>query len=124
VAHERIKHTGAIARGSSPTSALDEPSIHSLDLQRKSPAALACSVGSLTFTTQTCTRVLYRLLASPEYIEPLRREVEAVIAEEGWTKAGMDKMHKIDSFLRETQRFDALGIGSSGLLFLPWRTRR
>jgi hypothetical protein len=55
---------------------------------------------------------LYRLLANPEYIEPLRQEVEAVVAEESWTKAGMDKMYKIDSFLRETQRLDGVGIRS------------
>ena len=53
-------------------------------------------------------QVLYRLLANPEYIEPLRQEVEAVVAEEGWSKAGMDKMYKIDSFIRETQRIDVL----------------
>ena len=57
---------------------------------------------------QTFMQVLYRLLANPEYIEPLRQEVEAVVAEEGWTKAGMDKMYKIDSFIRETQRIDVL----------------
>jgi hypothetical protein len=51
---------------------------------------------------------LYRLLANPECLEPLREEVNAVIKEEGWTKAGIDKMHKIDSFLRETQRLDGL----------------
>ena len=45
---------------------------------------------------QTFTQVLYRLLEHPEYIEPLRQEVEAAVAEKGWTKAGMDKMHKID----------------------------
>ena len=55
---------------------------------------------------------MYRLLSHPEHIEPLRQEVEAVVAEEGWTKAGMDKMHKIDSFLRETQRLDGLGNSS------------
>jgi hypothetical protein len=55
---------------------------------------------------------LYRLLAHPENIEPLRQEVDAVIREEGWTKAGVDKMHKIDSFLRETQRLDGLGLRS------------
>jgi hypothetical protein len=60
---------------------------------------------------------LYRLLANPEYIEPLRQEVDAVITEEGWTKAGIDKMHKIDSFLRETQRVDGLNIRS--LYFFP-----
>jgi hypothetical protein len=53
---------------------------------------------------------LYRLLANPKYVELLRQEVDAVIAEEGWTKAGVDKMHKIDSFLRETQRLDVLGL--------------
>ncbi len=52
--------------------------------------------------------VLYRLLSNPEYVEPLRNDVETAVAEEGWTKAGRDKMHKIDSFLRETQRLDNL----------------
>ena len=45
-------------------------------------------------------------------MEPLREEVDAVIKEEGWTKAGIDKMHKIDSFLRETQRVDGFTLGS------------
>jgi hypothetical protein len=57
---------------------------------------------------QTFVNVLYRLLSNPEYVEPLRRDVETAVAEEGWTKAGIDKMHKIDSFLRETQRLDDL----------------
>jgi hypothetical protein len=64
-------------------------------------------------------RVLYRLLSHPEYIEPLRQEVEAVVAQEGWTKTAMDKMHKIDSFLRETQRLDNIGDGSSDFLPQP-----
>jgi hypothetical protein len=60
---------------------------------------------------------LYRLLAHPEYIEPLRQEVDAVITEEGWTKAAIDKMHKIDSFLRETQRIDGLSLRSLDSFF-------
>jgi len=70
---------------------------------------LVVNFAAIHTTSQTLTQVLYRLLSHPEYIEPLRQEVEAVVAEEGWTKAGMDKMHKIDSFLRETQRIDGLG---------------
>jgi hypothetical protein len=58
------------------------------------------------------------MLAHPEYIEPLRREIEAVVAEEGWTRAGMDKMHKIDSFIRETQRMDGPIISPSN--FYPF----
>jgi cytochrome P450 len=68
---------------------------------------------------QMLTQTLYRLLAHPEYIEPLRQEVEAVVAEEGWTKAGMDKMHKIDSFVRETQRIDTPMFCLSNSLPLP-----
>ena len=55
---------------------------------------------------QTFVNVLYRLLSNPECIELLRHDVETAVAEEGWTKAGMDKMHMIDSFVRETQRLD------------------
>jgi len=61
---------------------------------------------SIQTTSLTFTQSFYRLLAHPEYIGPLRREVEDVVAEEGWTRAGMHKMHKIDSFVRETQRMD------------------
>ena len=68
---------------------------------------------------QVMTQVLCRLLSNPEYFEPLRQEAEAAIAEEGWTKAGIDKMRKLDSFLRETQRIDSLGIGLSG--FSSWQ---
>ena len=60
---------------------------------------------------QTITNVFYRLLSNPEYVEPLRHEVETTVAEEGWTKAAMDKMYKIDSFLRETQRVDDIDHG-------------
>ena len=56
--------------------------------------------------------MLYRLLSHPEYIEPLRKEVETVVAEEGWTKNGMESMHKIDSFIRETLRIDGQNIRS------------
>ncbi|KAH9067779.1 cytochrome P450 [Lactarius vividus] len=60
-------------------------------------------------TTSTAfTTVFYRILSNPECIEPLRHEVETAVAEEGWTKAGMDKMHKIDSFLRESLRVNGI----------------
>jgi len=71
---------------------------------------LIINFAAIHATSATITQVLYRLLANPEYLEPLREEVDAVIREEGWTKAGIDKMYKIDSFLRETQRLDGLAV--------------
>ena len=67
---------------------------------------------------QTLTQVFYRLVDNPDYVKPLRQEVEGVVAEEGWTKAGIDKMHKIDSFIRETQRLDVQGICSSAPILI------
>jgi len=40
------------------------------------------------------------LAAFPEYAKPLREEVEEVIEREGWTKAGIDQMHKIELYQR------------------------
>ncbi len=41
---------------------------------------------------------------SPECIQPLREEVESIVKEQGWTKASIFNMRKLDSFLREAQR--------------------
>lgn len=58
---------------------------------------------------QGFTHALFHLAENPEYAQPMREEVEAIVREEGWTKASMGKMRKIDSFLRESQRFNGLG---------------
>jgi len=63
---------------------------------------------SIHTSSLSFTHVFYRLLSNPEYIEPLRQEVEAAVAEQGWTKAGIDEMHKLDSFIREALRLDSI----------------
>ena len=60
------------------------------------------------FFPQTFTHALYNLAAHTEYIQPLREEVEGIIAEEGWTKASLGKMRKLDSFLKESQRVNGV----------------
>ncbi|KAH9066645.1 cytochrome P450 [Lactarius vividus] len=69
---------------------------------------LVVNFAAIHTTSRAFTHVLYRLLSNPEHIEALRHEVETAVAQEGWTKAGLDKMHKIDSFVRESQRFDPI----------------
>lgn len=54
---------------------------------------------------------MFQLAAHPEYASLLREEVERIVRREGWNKASLDKMHKIDSFLKECQRIYALGGG-------------
>ena len=57
---------------------------------------------------QAFTDILYDLATHPEYVAPMRKEVEDIIKAEGWTKVSIGKMRKVDSFAKESQRF---GIG-------------
>ena len=59
---------------------------------------------------QSITHALYDLAANPEYIQPLRDEILPIIAEQGWTKAAMGKMWKLDSFLKESQRVNGVSL--------------
>ncbi|KAJ7870824.1 cytochrome P450, partial [Mycena olivaceomarginata] len=52
---------------------------------------------------------LFDLTTYPEYLLPMREEAERVVEEEGWTKAALNSMVKIDSFLRESQRINTNG---------------
>lgn len=61
---------------------------------------------------QTFTQALYALAAHPESLAPMREEVERLTKEEGWTKAAMQKMRKVDSFMKECQRYFGLGSGA------------
>ncbi|KAF8998395.1 cytochrome P450 [Cyathus striatus] len=62
------------------------------------------NMAAMHTTTLTFLHALYDLASRPEYILPLRQEVEEIVNEEGWTKASVDRMKKIDSFLKESQR--------------------
>ena len=62
---------------------------------------------------QSITHVIYDLAARPECIQPLREEIEPIIAAEGWTKAAMAKMWKLDSFLKECMRYNGIGLSTS-----------
>ena len=56
------------------------------------------------------TQALYHLACNFEWQKELREEVEEVVRANGWSKAAMGKMRKIDSFLREQQRYTGLGV--------------
>ncbi|KAJ7185756.1 cytochrome P450 [Mycena filopes] len=66
---------------------------------------LNVNFGAIHTTTQNFLQALYSLASHLEYVEPLREEIESVVRSEGWTKAAMGKMVKLDSFLKESSRF-------------------
>ncbi|KAF8904069.1 cytochrome P450 [Gymnopilus junonius] len=60
-------------------------------------------------STHALTNVLYHLAEHPEiYLQSLRNEVEGVTEKLGWTKAALRDMVKVDSFVRESERFNGL----------------
>ncbi|KAI0066399.1 cytochrome P450 [Artomyces pyxidatus] len=71
---------------------------------------LAVNLAAIHTTSLSFTQAVYRLAANPEYMLPMREEVEAVVAAEGWSKAALQKMRRVDSFLREAQRCDGISL--------------
>ncbi|KAF8123587.1 cytochrome P450 [Boletus edulis] len=61
-------------------------------------------------TSHAFTHGLFYLAANPQYIQPLREEVEGVIEKYGWSKATMSRMRKVDSFLKECQRVEGMAM--------------
>jgi len=64
------------------------------------------SVAAIHTTAMNSTHVLYDLATHPEYIAPLRDEIEKVLADDGGIliKTSMTKLRKLDSFIKESQR--------------------
>ncbi|KIJ05361.1 hypothetical protein PAXINDRAFT_93577, partial [Paxillus involutus ATCC 200175] len=54
------------------------------------------------------TQALYHLAANPQYMHPLREEVESIVDTDGWSKEALAKMRKLDSFLKESQRMEGI----------------
>ncbi|KAL8941984.1 MAG: hypothetical protein Q9216_001917 [Gyalolechia sp. 2 TL-2023] len=71
---------------------------------------LKLSFAAIHTSAAAPTQQLYDLCARPEYIEPLRQEIEEVMAEHKgmMTKQSLKQLTKMDSFMKECQRFNPL----------------
>lgn len=68
---------------------------------------------------QAFTHTLYNLAAHTQYIAPLREEVQSIVAAEGWSKASIGKMRKLDSFFKESLRLSDGSFCESSISSLP-----
>ncbi|KAJ6569296.1 cytochrome P450 [Mycena capillaripes] len=86
---------------------------HATEDQRTAPAVvmyiLATNFAAIHTSSTAFTHAFFDLIAHPSYILPMREEAEEAVGELGWTKDAVNRMHKIDSFLRESQRMHDLG---------------
>lgn len=69
---------------------------------------LTLSLAAIHTTTMNASMVMYDLCAHPEYIQPLREELETMLAEDSgkFVKTNMNKLKKLDSFIKESQRLN------------------
>lgn len=77
-------------------------------------AQLSLSTAAIHTTSETMSKCVRQLCATPKVIEPLREEIVAVLKADGWSKQSLYKLKLMDSFLKEVQRLNGL---SSSRLF-------
>ncbi|KAF5713247.1 ent-kaurene oxidase [Fusarium mundagurra] len=82
---------------------------------------LILSLASIHTTAMTMTHAMYDLCAHPEYIEPLRDEVKGVVGASGWDKTALNRLHRLDSFLKESQRFNPVFLCKSLFISIPFQ---
>ncbi|KAF4910820.1 Ent-kaurene oxidase [Colletotrichum fructicola] len=70
---------------------------------------LKVSFAAIHTSAAAPTQLLYDLCDMPEYIEPLRREIEENLDETGFLgRQGFQGLTKLDSIMKESQRFNPL----------------
>ena len=68
---------------------------------------IVISLAAIHTSQMNAVHVLYDLAARPKYIEMLREEIRTVAATPGgWNKTSYTKLRKMDSFMKESQRFN------------------
>lgn len=100
------------------------------DLEQQFFLQMTLIVASVHTSASTTTQSLFDLAVHPECIAELRDEARAVLAESGgvFTRAALAKLKKLDSFIKEVQRFNSPDLskfpphpGSSIVLKRPQR---
>ncbi|THH15325.1 hypothetical protein EW146_g5148 [Bondarzewia mesenterica] len=71
---------------------------------------LFTNMASSTSLSSSITYGIYHLAANMQFIEPLREEAEHVIGQFGWSKASLDSMKLMESFVRENLRYHGAGV--------------
>ncbi|KDR85379.1 hypothetical protein GALMADRAFT_84126 [Galerina marginata CBS 339.88] len=94
----------------------NEPNNHDLlswtlndECTQKSPEnLLSLSITANQTISMTFGHVLYHLAANPKYAAPMRKEIEGIVMREGWSKSSLERMRKVDSFVKESMRMSSI----------------
>ncbi|KAJ8509399.1 hypothetical protein ONZ45_g8424 [Pleurotus djamor] len=85
------------------------PTLSTFDIARK---VLLTEIGSIHTSSTIVTQALFELSQMfPEDVSSIREEIEQVLSEEHcWNKAGLSRLTKLDSLLREIGRFHGISL--------------
>ncbi|KAL8918841.1 MAG: hypothetical protein Q9208_007098 [Pyrenodesmia sp. 3 TL-2023] len=98
-----------------------------LEPERLAHLQLMVNLAGIHTTSAAITHAIYDLCEHPEYVNALREETEEVLRlDGGWQNGTHKKLHKLDSFLKESQRFSPptlpgthFSVASRNILFDP-----
>ncbi|KAF1358947.1 cytochrome P450, partial [Lizonia empirigonia] len=93
---------------------LDRSADDNLSVEHLAKAQLTLTFASVHTTSFMATNIFYTLASTPEYIGPLREEIRSVLAEHDGiiTTKALQQMEKLDSFMKEVNRFYPLAMTS------------
>ncbi|KAH8818709.1 cytochrome P450 [Flagelloscypha sp. PMI_526] len=72
---------------------------------------LGINLPAIQTTSNSLGHSIFDLAQNPQYVEILREEIESIVAEDGWSKESLQKMVKLDSFAKESQRLWGIAPG-------------
>ncbi|KIJ05876.1 hypothetical protein PAXINDRAFT_20895 [Paxillus involutus ATCC 200175] len=87
---------------------MDHPNGSQSSVKDLTLRVLTVNFAALHTSSNNFTQALYHLAANPQYMHPLREEVELIVDTDGWSKGALAKMRKLDSFLKESQRMEGI----------------
>ena len=80
------------------------------DAKQLAHLEVVISLASIHTSQMNAVHCIYDLVERPEYVEAIRDEIREVVKEEGpwsqWTKSSFTKLKHLDSFMKESQRFN------------------
>ncbi|KIK81320.1 hypothetical protein PAXRUDRAFT_15298 [Paxillus rubicundulus Ve08.2h10] len=87
---------------------MDHPEASESSIKDLTLRILSLNFAAIHTSANSFTQALYNLAMNPQYMQPLREEVESILETDGWSKGALARMRKIDSFLKESQRTEGM----------------
>lgn len=84
-----------------------------VDTKEQANLQMLAATAAIHTTRMAVIHAIYDLAARPEYVEPLREEIENVLKMSGgtFTKQCLTQLRRLDSFMKESQRHNPPSIG-------------